>query len=391
MPIHYPDFMNAQTAENQSHEPIDPLIGIKAKTGPYLGARSWSGGRRRVIGTRLREHCYHVMSRTCGGTVFFDDVEKEALMRLLWKMSEFCGVRLLTYCVMGNHFHALVEVPVREEWLKQFEGAAGEKRLFLHLGQLYSRSFLDDLRTELEELRKENLENLVQARLAEFTRRLCDLSIFVKEVKERFSRWYNKRHGRKGTLWMDRFKSVLVEGGRKDDAPDALRTMAAYIDLNPVRAQIVTDPARYRWCGYGEALGGSRRARRSLCSVAGVAVDAWDARGAAAYRMWLYADGAEITDQQQPDNVIRHGVDMHERRRVLDAGGKMSRAELIRLRVRYFTDGAVIGSRAFVEGVFEGAREQFSPKRKTGARPIRALAEDQSLYALRDLKVSAVT
>ena len=383
--------MNAQTAENQSHEPIDPLIGIKAKTGSYLGARSWSGGRRRVIGTRPREHCYHVMSRTCGGTVFFDDVEKEALMRLLWKMSEFCGVRLLTYCVMGNHFHALVEVPVREEWLKQFEGPVGERRLFQHLGQLYSHSFLDDLRTELEELRKENRENLVQARLAAFTRRLCDLSIFVKEVKERFSRWYNKRHSRKGTLWMDRFKSVLVEGGRKDDAPDALRTMAAYIDLNPVRAEIVSDPAKYRWSGYGEAMGGSRRARRSLCSVAGIAVDAWDARGAAAYRMWLYADGGEITDRQQPENVIRHGVDMGERRRVLDAGGKMSRAELIRLRVRYFTDGAVIGSRAFVEEVFEGAREQFSPKRKTGARSIRALAEDQPLYALRDLKVNAVT
>jgi putative transposase len=383
--------MNPQTAENQSHEPTDPLIGIKAKTGPYLGARSWSGGRRRVIGTRPREHCYHVMSRTCGGTVFFDDVEKEALMRLLWKMSEFCGVRLLTYCVMGNHFHALVEMPVREEWLKQFEGPVGEKRLFRHLGQLYSRSFLDDLRTELEELRKENRENLVKARLAEFTRRLCDLSIFVKEVKERFSRWYNKRHGRKGTLWMDRFKSVLVEGGRKDDAPDALRTMAAYIDLNPVRAEIVSDPAKYRWSGYGEAMGGSRRARRSLCSVVGIAVDAWDTRGAPAYRVWLYADGAEITDRQVPGNVIRHGVDMGERRRVLDAGGKMSRAELIRLRVRYFTDGAVIGSRAFVEEVFDGAREQFSPRRKTGARPIRALAEDQSLYALRDLKVSAVT
>ena len=242
--------MKPQTAENQSLKPIDPLVGIKAKTGPYLGARSWSGGRRRVIGTQPREHCYHVMSRTCGGAVFFDDVEKEALMRLLWKMSEFCGVRLLTYCVMGNHFHALVELPVREEWLRQFEGSKGETRLFEHLGQLYSRAFLDDLRLELKELREHKREKLAQERLAEFTRRLCDLSVFVKEVKERFSRWYNKRHERKGTLWMDRFKSVLVEGGRKDDAPDALRTLAAYIDLNPVRAKLVSDPAKYRWCCY---------------------------------------------------------------------------------------------------------------------------------------------
>ena len=205
-----------------------------------------------MLGTRPREHCYHVMSRTCGGAVFFDDVEKEALRRLLWKMSEFCGLRLLTYCVMGNHFHALVQVPVKEEWMRQFEGAVGENRLFEHLGLLYSRAFLEDLRDEIAQMRKDGREAAVAERLGEFTRRLCDLSVFVKEVKERFSRWYNKRHERKGTLWMDRFKSVLVEGGHRDDSPDALRTMAAYIDLNPVRAKLVEDPAEYRWSGYGE-------------------------------------------------------------------------------------------------------------------------------------------
>ena len=31
-------------------------------------------------------------------------------------------------------------------------------------------------------------------------------------------------------------------------------TMAAYIDLNPVRAGMVSDPAEYRWSGYGEAV-----------------------------------------------------------------------------------------------------------------------------------------
>ena len=190
---------------------------------------------------------------------------------------------------------------------------------------------------------------------------------------------------------MDRFKSVLVEGGRKDDSPDALRTMAAYIDLNPVRAKLVDDPAKYRWSSYGEASGGSRRARRGLCAIAGVPVDAWARRGAAAYRMWLYDDGAEVTDRQQPDKVIRHGVKMCERRKVLNKHGQMTRAELIRLRVRYFTDGAVIGSRDYIEEVFKSARRKFSPKRKSGARIIRALNEKEPLYSLRDLQVKAVT
>jgi len=51
-------------------------------------------------------------------------------------------------------------------------------------------------------------------------------------------RWYNKRHERKGTLWMDRYKSVLVEGRRERRGEagasqvDVLRVMACYIDLN---------------------------------------------------------------------------------------------------------------------------------------------------------------
>ncbi len=56
-----------------------------------------------------------------------------------------------------------------------------------------------------------------------------------------------------GTLWEGRFKSVLVEEGV------AARAMAAYIDLNPVRAGMVTDPADYRWSSYGEAMGGGAK------------------------------------------------------------------------------------------------------------------------------------
>ena len=81
---------------------------------------------------------------------------------------------------------------------------------------------------------------------------------------------------------------------------------------------------------------------------------------------------------------------MEKRREVLRAQGRMSRAELIRLRVRYFSDGVVIGSRGFVEGVFESARDRFSPKRKSGARAIRALAEEEALYSLRDLRRDAL-
>ena len=64
-----------------------------------------------------------------------------------------------------------------------------------------------------------------------------DVSAFMKELKQRFSIWFNRSHKRFGTLWAERFKSVLIE-----NAASALRTVAAYIDLNPVRAGLVEDP-----------------------------------------------------------------------------------------------------------------------------------------------------
>jgi putative transposase len=374
----------APALETQPLPLEEQLVGVNAKTGLYPGARSWSGGRRRILGKGpLESYCYHVMSRTCGGEVFFDEVEKEALRRVLWRMAEFCSLKVVTYCLMSNHFHLLAEVPHRDTWLQRFDGPQGEAKLLEHLRILYSKTYVGLLRDELSDLRQRGLESLAQQKVEAIKKRFCDLSLFVKEVKERFSRWFNKRRGRRGTLWMDRFKSVLVEG-----RGEALRTMAAYIDLNPLRAGLVKDPKNYRWCGYAEALGGSRRAQRGLCKAIGKPVDGWQSAGAAeAYRCILFDEGREVKDAQN-ENVVERGVSVESARAVLAKRGRLSTTELVRLRVRYFSDGAVLGSKAFVEGIFEAQRDQFSPKRKRGAR--RIAQAESPLYALRQLKVRSV-
>jgi hypothetical protein len=370
--------------QRQSLSLEDQLVGIEAKTAPYPAARSWSGGRRRIVGKGpLESYCYHAMSRTCGGEVHFDDVEKEALRRLLWKMSEFCGVKVVTYCVMSNHFHVLVEVPWREVWLRRFEGPEGEQKLMEHLRTLYSKTFVGLLTDELADLRSRGMTALAEEKVEAIKKRFCDLSVYVKEVKERFSRWFNKRRGRKGTLWMDRFKSVLVEG-----KGEPLHTMAAYIDLNPVRAGLVKDPKDYRWCGYAEALGGSRRAQRAMSKVTAKPVDGWEnAGGAEAYRKLLYSHAVEVRSSDNSE-VVRRGVSADESKAVLEAKGKLTTAELVRLRVRYFSDGLVIGGKEFVEGIFGQNREKFGPKRKDGARRISESAG--GLFALRRLRKASV-
>jgi hypothetical protein len=64
-------------------------------------------------------------------------------------------------------------------------------------------------------------------------------------------------------------------------------------------------------------------------------------------------------------------------------------AAMLHCRVRYFTDGAVIGSREFVNEAFASARERFGAKRKNGARAMRGSGRDAKglLWSVRDLRV----
>jgi putative transposase len=384
---------------------LEPLDRITLPTSPPPGrmeslGRKMKRGRRRFLGQFGGENsggqAYHVMSRTAGGEMVFGEVEKEAFRRLMWRMAKFSGAEILTYALMGNHFHILVKVPERAKFLKRFEGEGGEERLLEHLGLLYSKAYLASLRQEIARVREAGREQEVQLILEAFRKRFCDLSCFVKELKERFSRWFNKHHDRRGTLWMDRFKSVLVEDG------EALRTMALYIDLNPVRAGLVVDPKDYRWTGYGEASGGSKRARRGLCRVMEAPIDSWEEkRGgltpAEAYRCWLFGEGLEARTEElaseerasRPVPTSRKGFSKEKVEAVLKGGGKLSRADLLLCRVRWFSDGVAIGSKGFVEGVFNGCRSCFGAKRKTGARRVREDAAG-SLHALRALSARSV-
>jgi putative transposase len=66
----------------------------------------------------------------------------------------------------------------------------------------------------------------------------------MQAVGRRYVRTYNLRHARTGTLWEGRYKSTLIQAERY------LLACMVYIDLNPVRAGMVADPANYPWSSY---------------------------------------------------------------------------------------------------------------------------------------------
>jgi len=70
------------------------------------------------------------------------------------------------------------------------------------------------------------------------------ISGMMQDLGRRYVRYFNGRWQRSGTLWEGRFKACLVQ----DRA--YLLQCYRYIELNPVRAGLVVDPAQYRWSSY---------------------------------------------------------------------------------------------------------------------------------------------
>ena len=305
---------------------------------------------RRLLAEGKAAH-YHCMSRICGGELLLGDREKEVLTGMLWQVAEFSGVQILAYCVMGNHFHVLAYVPNRRE--------ITDRELIARYRALYGKSRApfqptpEVLATILETGGEE-----AAAWREKLTARMHDISAYMKTVKQRFSVWYNKTHRRYGTLWADRFKSVLVEGSAQ-----ALMTVAAYIDLNPIRAGLTEDPAAYRWSSYAEALAGQQRAQEGLCAQQGQPLSAIKT-ALKNHRVLLFGKG-QLGPTDQPK------LDQAKARKILAAGGDISLPEMLRLRIRYFSDGAVLGSKTYVQNWFEANRPHLSAKRPTGPRPLR--------------------
>jgi hypothetical protein len=73
----------------------------------------------------------------------------------------------------------------------------------------------------------------------------------------------------------------------------------------------------------------------------------------------------------------------------MDKDGRLSMKQLMQCRVRYFTDGGVMGTRAFVNEIFEGQRRFYSNRRREGARPMKH-GEWGDLYTMRDLRRTVV-
>lgn len=335
---------------------------------------------------------YHLVSRVTDKQYLFDtDVRKKRICEIISASASLHGVEILNYVVMSNHYHILARVP-KQDFIERLN----EKSLIQAATTLYSQYYVTDLKRQFASVKKlaDPLSRKTHRQdiLNRYEDRRGNLSEFMKEVNQRISCYINKEHKRKGTLWEERFKSPIVE-----NTLAALLAVSTYIDLNPIRAGIVDRPEEYRWCGYSAALAGNQDARRGLCSIYEIAEDRpttstkW-ADINAQYRQYLFEKGIEVLNDETRCKKARRGFTVEEVEREIKRNGKLPLHKVICHRIRYFSDGAVIGSAAFVDEVFKQQRSRLvSPdsKRRTGARAMRC-AEWGELTALRDLRVNVI-
>ena len=293
---------------------------------------------------------YHCISRVVDRNFVFGDREREVFRKTMRQVEAFSGVRVLTWTILSNHFHLLLDVPPASD--------LNDTEILRRCRALYSAEAMADVEWEYEEAVRRGPRHREQWR-SKYLRRMWDLSEFMKTLKQKFTMWFNRLHGREGTLWERRFQSVLVEGNW-----GTILKVAAYIDLNAVRAGMVEDPKDYRWCGYAQAVAGDRVARQRLVEAMGTEQPNCDWRHVrSAYRRLIFG----ISDGGAPGKNLSRG----EISRTWSKGGNLSLPQLLRCRIRYFSDGLAIGGEAFLGRFFSARRKLFGKGRETGARLMR--------------------
>lgn len=288
---------------------------------------------------------YHCMSRTVAGEFLFGPAEKKVLRQRMLRLAEFCQIRIHTHTTLSNHFHLVLSVPEKVQLsdlqlLRRLEGYYGAQH---PKTQEFARAL-------------QHPGPLLEALREGYGARMGDLAVFMKELKEGFSKWFNKVHERFGTLWAERFRSVLLPM-----VPGVLVYLAAYVDLNAVRAGLVGDPAAYEYCGYAEAVARAGPAREGLANL--LPGTNWEEQEGF-YRAYLYRQGSWGKDSDQGL------VDPARVWEKLEQTGWVSVAEMLHLKVRALSEGLAVGWEGFVEGVFEEFRKQHCKKRTTGAWPL---------------------
>ena len=285
--------------------------------------------------------------------MLLNDAEKRILLNIIGSVSGFSGVDVMSFAIMANHFHLLIKVPKRRE--------VDDNDLVVRMQCLYGVEKTKGLLASWELWNAKGDSLKVIAAKDALKKRMFNLSDFFKTLKERFSKNFNRRDGCSGTFWSERFTSVLLES-----EGDVLPTIGAYIDLNPVRAEITVKPEEYEFSSFGAAMRGDVKASEGIREL----VAAADPRNKQLSLTEALDAYKRIMDGEVPFRAVSAKRKMSSTSpSVGEVAERARRSEKLRSRQRGFWAGAAIGTFEFIGKILNAAFYLSNEVRSPGFTP----------------------
>jgi putative transposase len=288
---------------------------------------------------------YHLYNRVCGLKSYlpFGDQEKAYAFNLIHDLSRYFMLEIISVCWMGNHCHIVLYAPGQAPDL---ETAAKRHNAY------YAK-------------RGDQLNPVSHAtHLTIIAQRMVDISFFMSQVQQRMALMINQAGEHRGALWGSRFKSSILDGER------ALWTCVKYLELNPIRAGLVDDPAAYRFSSWGRYCGsGSHPFARHFIHHMRACLGEVGVRWSAAE---VYAEfRGELARSMSEDMGFDGGTALAAKMAAKRESPALAVAER---RMRYWISGGIIGSEAFVRDI----AARFAMPEKAVAKTLGRLRDGPS-------------
>jgi REP-associated tyrosine transposase len=315
----------------------------------------------------VEEGCYyHLINRIsgCKGEHPFTDVDKEYGFRLLQNLSRYFLVEIISAAWMGNHFHLVVFAPGPDELPSNKDIAARHNAYYKSMRKKFKYG------AKLPRINPRNISLCHETGL-----KMIDISYFMRSFQQRFTVVYNESRNRRGRLWGGSFKSVILEKNH------SLEACVVYVELNPVRAGIVEDPADYRFTTWGRYCGSGRHmfhdnfVRHLKKDIMTEDTSTWnDAEVFAYFRSELTRIVVAETGASSEEIFAAK----------TEARSKESMPIRFLRRTRHFSDGAIIGSKLFVREMAGKFQEQERVNKKQLSRGFSSTGT--AIYCFRKLQ-----
>jgi REP element-mobilizing transposase RayT len=315
--------------------------------------------------TLVENGIYHTMSRIVRRESF-DDQDKDKLEEIIKFYTQIYFCTPYAFAVMDNHFHLIIEMHNTNKTYSLEEIKARYKKYKSRL------------------LHKPKLKLKTPEDLLKLKKKWASLSELLKDIKQTFSYYYNRKNGRDGYLWRDRFKSVLLEKG------SALLNCMAYIDLNAIRANVVKKPEDYKWSSfYYHVIEENKDNWLSLKFYEDNDQKLENKDNEELfylYRKVVYTIGIKPKYKLKSGQFEAQGViPDYIFTKAEEQDFHYTMLERLDHKITHFTNSAIMGSKEFIDEIYELKKELF--KRQNKSNQSYSLKELKDLHIFKKTKI----